>query len=289
MISAWESAEIGRGVSVLVVKKCHVLLNQCLTDACSKNVIRANPMSGHKAPSPRRAERGALSRADMVRVSDMLVEQTATPLNVSAYLALHLGLRCGETCGLRWGDVDLGKGCVYVRRSIGVADGGTFVKRPKSDAGIRVVYFDSPEVAQVLQARKSVQMLESGGVWPIDDSALYVTGAVLGDYANPTTISRLWSSKANDYGLRCENGSKCTFHALRHTFVSGMDMAKVGERAKQRAAGHADAAMTEHCTHPDEIAQREAAQKLGDFYASVRAGAKGRGAVRQLGRTGTEG
>ena len=43
----------------------------------------------------------------------------------------------------------------------------------------------------------------------------------------------------------------CGFHSLRHAFVTQLERVGVSLSERQRLAGHATAAMTEHYTHED--------------------------------------
>jgi len=50
-------------------------------------------------------------------------------------LAITAGLRRGKLLGLRWTDVDLGRGCVQVRQQLIRTEGGLIFTSPK---GVRV-------------------------------------------------------------------------------------------------------------------------------------------------------
>ncbi len=46
------------------------------------------------------------------------IKQNFTFRNLGIYIGLTTGLRIGEICGLRWGDIDADKGTVTVNRTI---------------------------------------------------------------------------------------------------------------------------------------------------------------------------
>jgi len=60
-----------------------------------------------------------------------------TPFNLAVTIALMNGMRQGEICALRWGDVDFDARTVWVRRAIARDGGRTYVKEPKTASGRR--------------------------------------------------------------------------------------------------------------------------------------------------------
>ena len=49
---------------------------------------------------------------------DAYIIKEPTPRKIGLFLALHLGLRIGELCGLQWGDFDLERGVLTIRRTV---------------------------------------------------------------------------------------------------------------------------------------------------------------------------
>lgn len=75
-------------------------------------------------------------------------------LSAACKEACVIGLRLGEACWLRWGDVSFDQVGLYVRRSIAIEQGGTYVKEPKSAAGRRFVSFDSYLTINMIKRRR---------------------------------------------------------------------------------------------------------------------------------------
>jgi len=84
----------------------------------------------------RRPRRTIHSFEDSQRLLDLAREAVDPSSFLVVALGCHAGLRAGEMLGLQWGDVDLHRGCLHVRRTI-TADGRT--KPPKTEAGERTV------------------------------------------------------------------------------------------------------------------------------------------------------
>ena len=53
-----------------------------------------------------RTEPEVLSRIEQERLTDYILSNL-TPANLGIYLSLKTGIRIGELCGLRWGDISL--------------------------------------------------------------------------------------------------------------------------------------------------------------------------------------
>lgn len=92
---------------------CRAVLTQVLRIAVRDGHLASNPASYIKLPPmPERRERVmAPSQA-----AEVLAAAAGTPLSAPVFLALVLGLRRGEVCGLRWEDLDRQRGELHVRR-----------------------------------------------------------------------------------------------------------------------------------------------------------------------------
>ena len=167
-------------------------------------------------------------------------------------MALHTGLRVGEVCALTWRDVDTARGVIHVRHAIGRADGGTYLKEPKSACGRRDVPI-SPALGAALARRLAAMTSEraSAGLATSreDLAGLYVVGdatPVAGDkpWASPSAVSREWHVLAVSWDLRGSRGRVCTFHDLRHTWATVAISEGVDVKSVSAILGHSSAAMT---------------------------------------------
>lgn len=169
------------------------------------------------------------------------VELELTEVTVAALISIYTGLREGEVCGLQWRDVDIVAGVLWVRRSIGVGDKGSYVKAPKTDKTRDVALPAS--LAKVLDKWKVHQTLafaEKGALLRPDH---YVIGDPLG-FLCPATVSRGWKLLSTMIGIKGTAGRTPTFHDLRHTWAT-MYLAAGGDvKTAASNLGHANAAMT---------------------------------------------
>ncbi|WP_412520882.1 hypothetical protein K8Z49_23155 [Actinomadura madurae] len=87
------------------------------------------------------------------------------------YAQYHLiAFRClwrGESCGLRWTDVDLANGTAAIRWQITQIGVDTFEGKPKSEAGEATVSLDSITVKELRahKARQNAERLAAGDRW----------------------------------------------------------------------------------------------------------------------------
>gem|GEM_PF-338699 len=150
------------------------------------------------------------SEQDMVRI---LQAAEGTPLFKAILLALCMGDRRSQICGLEYRDVDYRLCTVSIERAV-VKDvhNALHEKPPKTEASIRVVKV-SPEVVALLghgEAREKVVKLK------------------------PSDISRGFAALVNGLGM-----AKYTFHSLRHFNASAMLALGVPNRYAQERGGWA--------------------------------------------------
>lgn len=142
-------------------------------------------------------------------------------------LAIFLGLRRGEICGLRWQDIDFVNNVIHVvNQRVRLATGEIVDIDPKSESSIRDIPIP-PELLPLLKARRQL----SGYLCPITPSSL--------DTVHRTLVRNL--------GL-----PYTPLHGLRHTFATACIRNGGDMKCLQLLMGHADYATTANkYTHPD--------------------------------------
>jgi integrase len=87
-------------------------------------------------------------------------------------------MRRGETCGLRWSDLDLSKAEVRVDESVITDDGGAVVKSPKTRASIRTIALDADTLDILKRLRTAEQKLAKACSFtvPTDSSSPSIEG-----------------------------------------------------------------------------------------------------------------
>ena len=215
---------------------CFVLLRSALRD------MEPNPMHKVHRPSHKQKSPVPWSDADCaVYLAAIARHKHRLPLT----LAITLGLRRGEICGLRWEDVDFKEGVIHIRNQRQrLASGALVDLSPKSESSIR----DLPIPAQLLPLLKQHRQL-TGYVCPISPSGL--------DAAHRALVLRLDLPYIPLHGLRHTMATAC----IRH----GGDM-----RSLQDILGHSDYSTTANrYTHPDLSMLRESIDRANELCYNV--------------------
>jgi integrase len=176
-------------------------LSQVLETAVEYGLIPANPAAGK-----RRRLKAAKPARPWVE-PEQLMALLAAAVGVGRVLLEILagaGLRIGEALNLRWQDVDLGSGTVYVRRS-------------KTEAGVREVH-----LTPALRERLTLWKADAKHTTPTD----FVVCTSSGRRHNPSNLRRDVLAKTVE-AANVELGKldiapigAVTFHSLRRTYAS---------------------------------------------------------------------
>ncbi len=93
----------------------YAVLHKALAQAVKWGLILCNPADAVERPKVRRKEFRVLSPEEALRFLEAAEEDR---LHAFYILAITCGLRLGELLGLKWEDIDLGRGTLTVRRQL---------------------------------------------------------------------------------------------------------------------------------------------------------------------------
>lgn len=172
-----------------------------------------------------------LSVDESVILTDFLLSDIDDK-KLGTLLSLHLGLRIGEVCGLKWSDFDFDKKTVHIQRSIS--------RLATNDA-------DRKSVLSVTKVKSNC----SDRIIPLPDYLInilsdfsannyeYIVKGSKYPYCDPRTLRN-----ALDSYFRTSNIPRVKFHSLRHTFATrcieyGMDVKTLSE-----LLGHSNISIT---------------------------------------------
>ena len=302
-VQAWESGLLARGLSGTTALKAHRLLKQVCKHAVGIDDLPKTPVRGFKAPSRSTGRPNALDAEGRAKAMQVLKTLDPSPVTIAAELALYAGLRRGEICALTWADVDL-EGVAWpdtdetgpklrVSQAFGDAEGGQFIKTPKTIKGRRVVPLGGGIVSTLKQRRAAMlkewaEAMEKAGIEPTEKtfSTLYVIGYANGDAYLLDKLSKEWKRIADRHALIGTSGHIVTFHDLRHTnatmlITRGVDVSSVSD-----LLGHEQISTTLNMyTSKDSRAKRHAAMVAASDLDAARTGE----VLPFVPRTGTEG
>jgi integrase len=181
------------------------LLLHILRHAAEGGCLDGAILSGFEIPSAGKKKVPVLNKREQEKL-----ESTAfgDDKNASVILALYTGMRIGEICALKWKDVDLAEGVIYVRRTVQrlrIAD----EKGPKT-----ILCFGSPKT---LSSERIIPLPDKLLAYLKEMKARSVSEYVItcmGSFAEPRVIQYRFHVLLMKAEIRSVN-----FHALRHTFA----------------------------------------------------------------------
>jgi len=167
-------------------------------------------------------------------------------------IVMLTGVRIGELCALKWGNIDLENGVISINKTIqriratNKKDGKKtkiIIDVPKSNASIRKIPIHSTLIAKLKEFKSN-------------DNFYILTNSP--KYIEPRTYTRYFKSYLNACDIR-DN----TFHALRHTFATMSVSREVDTKSLSILLGHTDVAFTmKRYVHPNLEHMRNQIEKL---------------------------
>lgn len=196
---------------------CFVLLRAALRSAVEQRRIEWSPMDAVTRPKHDPAETHVWTQAQTRAYCEAI---DGDRHQIAWLLAVGLGLRRGEICGLRWSDIDLRARVLHVRNQRQRLDDGRMIDaKPKSRAGTRTL----PLPRMIYDALRRSYQFGGGYVEPITPSGL--------NAAHRRLLSRL-------------DLPYIRLHDLRHTMVTNALRNGAAMRMISSVIGHSDPALT---------------------------------------------
>lgn len=175
-------------------------------------------------------------------------------------LTVYTGIRLGELCGLKWQDVNAGKGMLHVQRTVervAQEDGTTClaVLTPKTESSNRWI----PIPQEMMRVLKPDQRLP--------ETYLLTGGEIIPD---PRTMQNRYRALLKRIGVPYRN-----FHALRHTYATRCIEQGIDAKSVSELLGHSDVRTTLRLyVHASMDYKSKAVEAIGflnsaDIYAPV--------------------
>lgn len=248
-----------KGLSTSSMNKVKNIAHAVMQKAVGSDLIMRNPFVDIEVPSIRPTQRLPLTPEQVEIVTR---NWEGHRWGIGAMIMLYAGLRRGELFALEWSDIDFKKRVIHVDKALCIFKGTSFLKGPKSEAGIR----DVPIPDILYNALCKVRGI--GGL---------VCPSVHGEIISYSSYKRGWDSYMN-YLNECAGGSNAkggqphkqvfesfTAHQLRHTYATILFDAGVDVKSAQRFLGHADIEVTlEIYTHLSSYKVEKAVDSLNE-------------------------
>lgn len=247
------------------VNGIHDNITLVFQQAVKEEILVTNPCDKANPPKMDTKAKRALSPTQAHKFIEALDPE---PDRECAYLlAITMGLRRGEICGLSWGDIDFDRRVADIRHSYDYMGN---LKATKTKAGTRVLPL-SDKTIQVLKAHKEAQFKryartnqwrkpEEGYIEQTDDSPVISDNS--GTRVLPTSLSRWWTEDRAKYGL-----DGWCLHEFRHTYLTLLAINGVHPKVMQELAGHYSSQISmDIYTHVNMDSKREAVAAVASVF-----------------------
>ncbi|MFF3085061.1 tyrosine-type recombinase/integrase [Streptomyces nojiriensis] len=272
-----------KGSKPATAHQAHRTARTALGEAVRRGHAAKNAAALAKPPRVEEAEE-EIEPYSVEEVQSLLIEVNKRRNSARWMLALALGLRQGETLGLRWADVDLEHEYLKLRRNrlrpkyahgckeadpcgrkAGYCPLRSQVRREtkntKSRAGRRAVPLPGPLV-RMLRTHKEVQARERKAAGDLWTESEYVFTKPLGGPLSPNTDYHDWKKLIGDAGVR-----DARLHDARHTAATVLMLLGVPDRVIDQIMGWeagTSARMRARYLHVPDAMLKDVAQKIGE-------------------------
>jgi len=204
---------------------------------------------------PTDRERTALPvfcRSDQRRVMNYVVENFSFR-NLGIYICLSAGLRIGEICALKWGDLDASRGVIVIDKTIQriyfSEDGRThtelIIDTPKSANSIREI----PMTKELLRIIKPLKKIVNQSFYVLTNSS---------KPTEPRTYRNYYSKLIGKIGI-----PRLKFHGLRHSFATRCIESRCDYKTVSVLLGHSNISTTLNLyVHPDMDQKKRCVEQM---------------------------
>lgn len=255
----------GRKVDGSYVNCIHDNIKLVFDLAIKEGILTENPCLKSDPPKMDTKPKKAIS-PDAVHVMIAMLDETKAR-DMAYLIAVTMGLRRGEICGLSWKDIDFDRGIVDISHSF---DAYGNLKQTKTKAGMRLLPLSDNMCESLLKFREAqkAQFDRTNsfrhpweGYIEIDEN-FPVIATKYGTRVNPATLSTWWTKDRAKFGLE-----GFTLHELRHTYLTLLAMNGVHPKVMQELAGHYSSQITmDIYTHVNMDAKREAVAAVSKVF-----------------------
>lgn len=169
----------------------------------------------------------------------LLKDSADTDYFIPILLAATCGLRRGEACGLCWSDLDLDKGVMYVRNSLGYKNKKLTLQPTKTDNSERTLKI--PKItSEVLKKAKKIHLANKLALGEAYDKTGYVWCWEDGSPRSPDWLTHQFKEILDKSGL-----PEVRFHDLRHSHATYLIQEGVPIKTISDRLGHSSTSFTQ--------------------------------------------
>lgn len=206
-------------------------------------------------------------------------EERKLPLQLKVFytLSLYCGFRKGETLALHWSDIDFEKKEIYITKSVGKAEEGTIIKKPKTATSVRTVSMPDTVIPLLKQYKREYNLyrLSIGTAWRGNDNMFIQWDGQLMGFSTPYQSFVRHMKRYNAWVQEDPERAKkqgyeelpmIPLHGLRHSCATLLNYLNVNIIDISKILGHAKSSTTmDIYAHSFDEQTREAANRLDEF------------------------
>ena len=212
-----------------------------------------NPFDTVSMPRCTKPQIRLLNRAEQTKLKSFL-SRHQSPITLGVVLALSMGLRVGEVCGLMWQDIDFEKRILTVRRTVqrvaiynGIKKSCVMIMPPKSESSIREIPIPSGVFVMLKNLRSANEnYIISGKTTPAEPRKMQYHFAKI---------------------LKNVNLPSVRFHSLRHAFASNAVEKGFDIKTLSEILGHSKVELTMNLYVHSNIDRKRTCMKLMEWSA----------------------
>lgn len=228
-VQAFVDDQQGEGYSKHGTRDCVSIIKLVLKYGAKKGYCKDLVMEIKYVREEKKKKQKFLSKEEYTKLFNFCV-QHPDKRTIPTLISMTTGLRIGEVCALKYGDIDFEKATINIERSVKrVSTPGrkSFVEisDPKTASSIRIV----PLLPEVLKAVESARLADD----------VYISSGDRRLPLEPRSYRQKYGRLLKSLGI-----SPHTFHDLRHTFASRCINAGSDARTVADILGHANVEMT---------------------------------------------
>ncbi len=235
---------MGTGVSDRLVRSCHGRCRTALERAVTDGLIASNPAAGCRLPPKKDREMQVLMPQEIAGVLAQAREEGYYELFL---LELSTGMRRGEILGLKWEDLNLRTGELYIRREVVLSGSRKKVMPPKTKASVRTLLLP-PYMTEILAEMKT----EAAQDW------IFPSPRNPGEPRDPSAVYHRTQLILERAGCK-----KVRFHDIRHTFSTMAIENEMDVKTLSDMIGHVSAETTLNIySHVTDTMRKQAAIRI---------------------------
>jgi integrase len=239
------------------IKKVITLLKVMLQKAVQLKILKENPVIGVTLPKEQKKE---MNVWNLEQVNYFLNHSKRNRYYTAYLLAILTGMRKGEILGLRWKDVDLENGIIYVRQILDTS-GKQFKAGAKTSAGVRTIHIPKILIEQLKKEQKKILKYKQKYSSEFNDNDLVICTRY-GNPIDPPTLSKRFKEHTKKLGLPI-----IRFHDLRHTHATMLIQQNVNAKVISERLGHSSIHITlNQYSHVLPSMQKDVADRLDKLF-----------------------